>query len=120
MAEAALAEMIRQNTRVVRLTDIEKEVCNIFGLEPQTLQSDGKSRRVSQPRMLAMWLARKHTRAGLSEIGEFFGHRSHSTVISAQKRVNQWVADDEPLRLSETTWKIEEAIRQLERRLTAT
>ena len=119
MAEAALAEMIRQNTRVVRLADIEKAVCNIFGLEPQTLQSDGKSRRVSQPRMLAMWLARKHTRAGLSEIGEFFGHRSHSTVISAQKRVDQWVTQDELLRLSEQTWKIEDAIRQLERRLTA-
>ena len=97
MAEEALAEMIRQNTRVVRLGDIEKAVCTIFGLEPQTLQSDDKSRRISQPRMLAMWLARKHTRAALSEIGEFFGRRSHSTVISAQKRVDQWMADDEPL-----------------------
>ena len=119
MAEEALAEMIRQNTRVVRLADIEKAVCKVFGMEPQTLQSDDKSRRISQARMLAMWLARKHTRAALSEIGEFFGHRSHSTVISAQKRVDQWVAHDEPLRLPEQTWKIDEAIRQLERQLTA-
>ncbi len=43
-----------------------------------------------------MWLARKHTRAALSEIGAFFGRRSHSTVISAQKRVDQWMAHDEP------------------------
>ena len=83
----------------------------------KTLQSDGKSRRVSQPRMLAMWLARKHTRAALSEIGQFFGHRSHSTVISAQKRVDQWMAQDEPIALSEQTWKIDEAIRQVEQRL---
>ncbi len=119
MAEEALAEMIRQNTRVVRLADIEKAVCKFFGLEPQSLQSDDKGRRISQLRMLAMWLARKHTRVALSEIGKFFGHRNHSTVISAQKKVDQWVAHDEPLRMSEQTWKIEEAIRQLERQLTA-
>ena len=81
---------------MVRLSDIEKAVCKVFGLEPRTLQSDTKTRRVSQPRMLAMWLARKHTRAAWSEIGAFFGRRSHSTVISAQKRVDQWVAQDEP------------------------
>jgi chromosomal replication initiator protein len=119
LAEEALGEMIRQNSRVVRLGDIQKAVCKVFGLESQTLQSADKSRRVSQPRMLAMWLARKHTRAALSEIGEFFGRRSHSTVISAQKRVEQWMALDEPLSLPEQTWKIDEAVRQVERQLTA-
>ena len=119
LAEEALGEMIQHGARVVRLADIEKAVCQVFGLEPQTLQSNGKTRRVSQPRMLAMWLARKHTRAALSEIGAFFGRRSHSTVISAQKRVDQWVARDEPLAMPEQTWKIDEAIRQVERQLTA-
>jgi chromosomal replication initiator protein len=117
LAEEALGEMIQHSTRVVRLSDIERAVCKVFGLEPQTLQSDGKTRRVSQPRMLAMWLARKHTRAALSEIGDFFGRRSHSTVISAQKRVDQWMAQDEPICMPEQTWKIDEAIRQVERQM---
>ena len=119
LAEEALGEMIRHATRVVRLSDIETAICRVFGLEPQSLQSDVKSRRVSQPRMLAMWLARKHTRAALSEIGAFFGRRSHSTVISAQRRVDQWVAHDEPLAMPEHTWNIDDAIRQVERQLTA-
>ena len=119
LAEEALGEMIQHNMRVVRLCDIEKAICKVFGLEPQTLQSDGKTRRVSQPRMLAMWLARKHTRAALSEIGAFFGRRSHSTVISAQKRVDEWMVRDEPLNLTEQTWKIDEAVRQVERQLAA-
>ena len=46
LAEEALGEMIQQNSRVVRLGDIEKAVCKVFGLEPASLQSDGKS----QPR----------------------------------------------------------------------
>jgi chromosomal replication initiator protein len=117
LAEEALGEMIRHHTRIVRLADIEKAVCQVFGLEPQTLKSDGKTRRVSQPRMLAMWLARKHTRAALSEIGQFFGKRSHSTVISAQKRVDHWMAKDEPICLQERTWKIDEAVLQVERQM---
>ena len=80
MAEEALADLIRHSGRAVRLADIEKAVCDVFGLEPASLQSDAKAKRVSHPRMLAMWLARKHTRAALSEIGHYFGRRSHSTV----------------------------------------
>jgi chromosomal replication initiator protein len=119
MAEEALAEMIRNSGRVVRLWDIEKAVCQVFGLEPQSLQSQEKGRRVSHPRMLAMWLARKHTRAALSEIGQYFGHRSHSTVISAQKRIDGWMAAGEALHLVEQNWKIDEAIRHVERQLMA-
>jgi chromosomal replication initiator protein len=69
--------------------------------------------------MLAMWLARKHTRAALSEIGEFFGRRSHSTVISAQKRVDNWMAAGESLVLAERSWNVEDAIRQVEQKLRA-
>jgi chromosomal replication initiator protein len=119
LAEEALGEMIRHSSRVVRLPDIERAVCDVFGVEPASLHSARKAKRVSHPRMLAMWLARKHTRAALSEIGEFFGRRSHSTVISAQKRVDGWMAAGEPLVLAERTWDVDDAIRQVERKLRA-
>jgi chromosomal replication initiator protein len=119
LAEEALAEMIRHSGRVVRLADIEKAVCDVFGVEPASLHSDRKAKRVSHPRMLAMWLARKHTRAALSEIGEYFGRRSHSTVISAQKRVDGWMAAGEPLVLADRSWDVDEAVRQVEQRLRA-
>jgi chromosomal replication initiator protein len=119
MAEEELAEMIRHSGRVVRLGDIEKAVCDVFGLEPDCLQSDDKGQQVSHPRMLAMWLARKHTRAALSEIGRYFGRRSHSTVVSAQKRVDHWMNAGAPLRLCHRDWSADEAVRQVERRLAA-
>jgi chromosomal replication initiator protein len=117
MAEDALREMIHDSTRMVRLGDIEKAVCRAFGLEPQSLQADDKSKSVSHPRMLAMWLARKHTRAALSEIGRYFGRRSHSTVVSAQKRVDRWVACGSSIDLAERAWAVDEAIRHVERHL---
>lgn len=119
MAEEALAEMIHHGSRTVRLPDIQKAVCDVFGLEPESLKSGSKGRRVSHPRMLAMWLARKHTRAALIEIGHFFGRRSHSTVLSAQKRVDRWLAAGEPIDLADRTAGIDEAIRRVERLLLA-
>ena len=117
MAEESLAEMIRGSNRVVRLPDIERAMCEAFGLEPKTLQSGGKTKSVSHPRMLAMWLARKYTRSALSEISHYFGRRSHTTVLSAQKRVDRWLADGKSLELADRTWNLGDAIQQVERRL---
>jgi chromosomal replication initiator protein len=117
MAREALTELIHQSSRMVRLPDIERAVCDVFGVEPAGLQSGRKDKSVSHPRMLAMWLARKHTRAALSEIGQFFGRRSHSTVISAQKRIEDGMASGMTLELADRHWNLDEAIRLVERRL---
>ena len=117
LAKEALAEMIRTSRCVVRLSDIERAVCRTFGMEESELQSGRTAKSVTHPRMLAMWLARKHTRNGLAEIGQYFGRRSHSTVISAQKRVERWLAAGHSLKLADRTWDVDEAIRQVEQRL---
>jgi chromosomal replication initiator protein len=104
---------------VIRLPDIQKAICQTFGLEPASLQSGRKAKRVSHPRMLAMWLARKHTRVALSEIGQYFSRRAHSTVISAQKRVEDWLAERTSLEMADRVWDVDDAIRQVERCLMA-
>ncbi len=119
LAEEALAELIDHPGRDVKLADIEKAVCEVFGLTPATLQSAGKAKAVSHPRMLAMFLARKHTRAPLSVIGAYFGRRSHTTVISAQKKVKSWMAGGSAVRLSDRAVSLEETIRRVEERLRA-
>ncbi|MCA9102052.1 MAG: chromosomal replication initiator protein DnaA [Planctomycetales bacterium] len=117
MAERVLAELIRHRARAVRLTDIEKAVCDVFQIESGSLQSGRKASEVSQPRMLAMWLARKYTRAPLSEISGYFGRRSHSTAITAQKKVDQLMACRGTVHLGDRACGVEDAIRQVEAKL---
>ena len=114
MAEESLADHVRSSARSVRLADIEKAVCKAFGIEEGSLQSSRRARTVSHARMLAMFLARKHTHAALADIGRHFGRRSHSTVIAAQKAVGDWVAKGAPIVLAESAWDAEEAIRRVE------
>ena len=64
--------------------------------------------------MLAMWLARKYTRSALSEIGDYFGRRSHSTVISAQRKINDLMSRSAEISVADRPCPIEEAIRQVE------
>jgi chromosomal replication initiator protein len=118
-AGEALADLFLYRGRTIRLIDIEKAVCDTFGLEPKSLRSARKIKSIVHPRMLAMWLARKYTRRGLTEIGEYFGNRSHATVISAQKRVSGWMDRGDMVQLADHACPIEDAIRRVESRMRA-
>lgn len=107
-------DLIRASQPVVRMTDIEKVVCDAFGLDDKMLRAKSKCQSVSQPRMLAMFLARKYTRTALSEIGEYFGNRQHSTVISAQKKVECWLESDEVIGCGRTKVAVRDILKNLE------
>jgi chromosomal replication initiator protein len=114
LAEEALADLVRSCGRGIRLADVDRAVCTGLGLTPGTLQARSRGRAVNHPRMLAMFLARRHTAAALTEIGDYFGRRSHSTVLSAQKTVAGWLAADRPIVLADATWRIADAIGRVE------
>jgi chromosomal replication initiator protein len=119
LAKAALRDTIRHTAAAVALRDVERAVCQLFQVDAEALKSEGRARAQTFPRMLAMYLARKHTGAAYSEIGRFFGGRSHSTVISAEKKVAGWLKDEKqrpPLAGFET---VAEVLASLERALGA-
>jgi chromosomal replication initiator protein len=69
--------------------------------------------------MLAMYLARKHTRAAYSEIGQHFGGRNHSTVMSAEKKVNDWLLQSARIKIVSQAWTTEDVVATLEQQLQA-
>ena len=64
-----------------------------------------------------MYLARKHTAAAYSEIGRHFGDRNHSTVISADKKVRDWIRDEQQNALLPGFETIADVLAALERTL---
>ena len=118
-AREVLADLERDCLRLIRLADIERVICNLFGVRPKDLQSDSRVRTISQPRMLAMFLARKHTPSAYAEIGQHFGGRNHSTVMSAERKVQQWLDHSETIKVASQTWSIGEILQTLEQQLMA-
>ena len=94
LARTALRDTIRHTAQAIALKDVERSICRLFGIDAEALKSESRSRAVTHPRMLAMYLARKHTGAAYSEIGRYFGGRNHSTVISAEKKVRSWLDEE--------------------------
>ncbi len=118
-AREVLADLERDCLRLIRLPDVERVVCNLFGVRPKDLHSESRVRTISQPRMLAMFLARKHTPSAYSEIGQHFGGRNHSTVMSAERKVQQWLEQNETIKVASQTWSIGEILQTLEQQLLA-
>lgn len=117
LAREALSDLLQQHQRVVLLSDIERVVCEECGVTPKMLREESRTRAGSHPRMLAMWLARKHTRAASAEISQFFGRRSHSTVISAEQKVERWKTDESVVRVGNGSFKVSEILKRIEKRL---
>ena len=118
-AREVLADLERDCMRLIRLADVERVVCNLFGVRPKDLQSESRARTISQPRMLAMFLARKMTPSAYTEIGKHFGGRNHSTVMSAERKVQQWLERNETIKVSAQDWSIGEILQTLEQHLLA-
>ncbi len=117
LAREALADLLRHAVRVVQLTDVDRAVCRVLRLEAGALQRKQRAWAVSHPRMLAMYLARKHTAAAHSDIGQHFGGRNHSTVVAAEKKVRQWLQADGELVLGERRLRVREVVELIEREL---
>ena len=117
LAKSALRDTIRHTAQSVALRDVERSVCQLFHLDGEALKTENRARAVSYPRMVAMYLARRHTGAAYSEIGRYFGGRNHSTVISAEKKVVGWLKEEQQTGLLAGFERVADAIAALERSL---
>ena len=69
-------------------------ITRFYDVKLTDLLSKRRHKSIALPRQIGMWLARKHTRYSLEEIGGYFGGRDHTTVMHAIKAVNNKRADD--------------------------
>jgi chromosomal replication initiator protein len=117
LAREALGDLLRHSLRIIQLPQVDRAVCRALQLPDGSLQAKQRAWTVSHPRMLAMYLARKHTNAAYSEIGRHFGGRNHSTVVAAEKKVRRWLQDDEELSFGERRLRVREVVELAEREL---
>jgi chromosomal replication initiator protein len=99
------------------MVTIEQAVCDFCGVNSKELKSPSRQKRISSARMLAMYLSRQYTGSAFSEIGEYFGGRSHSTAIAAERKVAQWLETDHGISLAHSVYPTKEVIRRIESNL---
>ena len=97
-AMEALGDYVNNN--IYSMSDIsvvQKAVADYYGISVEALKSKKKSKNVSYPRQLAMYMARLLTNESFPRIGLEFGGRDHSTVIHAVDKIEEDLKDNKTL-----------------------
>ena len=63
-------------------------VVRFYGVKQSDLHSKKRNRSIAFPRQVCMYLARRHTRYSLEEVGGYFGGRDHTTVLHGVRTVD--------------------------------
>ncbi|MEM9560524.1 MAG: chromosomal replication initiator protein DnaA, partial [Planctomycetota bacterium] len=69
-------------------------VGDFYQVKRTELLGKRRHKSISLPRQVCMFLARKHTRHSLEEIGAHFGGRDHTTVLHAVRSIDSKRTDD--------------------------
>jgi chromosomal replication initiator protein len=97
--EQLLRDILREEAKkTVTIDLIQKKVAEHFDVRIADMTGKRRTTNIAFPRQVAMYLARRHTKASLHEIGETFGRRDHGTVLHACKTVSVRMKKEDQVR----------------------
>ncbi len=88
-AKEALRDLIALQDKSIGIENIIKTTADYYKIRVSDLLSPKRSRSIARPRQIAMTLAKELTNHSLPEIGRAFGGRDHTTVLHAQRKINE-------------------------------
>jgi len=94
LTREALRDLLVFQERQITIQNIQKLVAEYYKIRVSDLHSRQRTRRIVRPRQIAMALAKEMTSMSLPEIGDAFGGRDHTTVIHAQRKVEELIQHD--------------------------
>ncbi len=97
IAKAALGDSAAPEQRLITIQQILDIVTKYYNVRPADLQGKKRQKSIAFPRQVCMFLARRHTRYSLEEIGGYFGGRDHTTVMHAVRTVGDDSKNDRDL-----------------------
>jgi chromosomal replication initiator protein len=90
LAKEALRELFEHTeTRLITCDSIQEAVANYYGITVGDLKSPKRSHEITVPRQIAMYLCREMMGLSLTRIGDAFGGRHYTTVMSSIEKVEQ-------------------------------
>lgn len=108
LAEDALKDLISPNNKKEINSDlIIQVVADQYNIMPSDLISSKKSKNISYPRQIAMYLCRALTDLSLSDIGKALGGRDHTTIIHGIDKITLDLKAEEDTGKAELAGRIE-------------
>ncbi|MBT3217484.1 MAG: chromosomal replication initiator protein DnaA [Proteobacteria bacterium] len=96
-ARKRLPNIFSPTPSVLSVPAIIEAVARFHNLRSADITGTKRTRTLTRPRHIAMYLARKHTSLSFPELGREFGGRDHSTIQHGCRKVDRELADDADL-----------------------
>ncbi|MHB1390247.1 MAG: chromosomal replication initiator protein DnaA [Thermoleophilia bacterium] len=94
LAAETLKDILPSIDTRINIDMIQSEVCRTFSMSMVDLKGGKRSRNLTYPRQVAMYLSRELTDSSLPRIGEKFGGRDHTTVIHAVNKISNLIKEE--------------------------
>ena len=94
LAEEALQDIISPNEKKIITPELIVDVVAEHYIISSDIYSKNKSRSISYPRQIVMYLCRKLTELSVTEIGKVLGGRDHSTVLHGFDKISKDIQKD--------------------------
>jgi chromosomal replication initiator protein len=88
----------KDEKKYITIDEITKSVCEYYRIPYKELMGKKKTKDISMPRQIAMYLCRELTGNTYPHIGTAFNGRDHSTVMHACSKVSATMKKDEHFR----------------------
>ncbi|MCB9506438.1 MAG: chromosomal replication initiator protein DnaA [Myxococcales bacterium] len=98
LAQMQLDRVHRDRSAGVTAETVLRVTADVFGVPAKELKGRKRAATVALPRKVAMYVARQCTSASFPELGEVFGGRDHTTILSAVRSVERMLAAGDPVR----------------------
>jgi chromosomal replication initiator protein len=111
LAEEVLRDFIPDGSEPqVTVDQIMASTADYFGVSLEDLRGHSRSRVLVNARQVAMYLCRELTELSLPRIGQAFGGRDHTTVMHADRKIRQQMAERRSLfnQIAELTNRIKQ------------
>lgn len=96
LVKSALHDLLMAHAQLVTIDSIQQTTCKYYNIKRSEMLSKRRNIALARPRQIAMYLCKQLTSKSLPEIGEAFGGRDHTTVLHANRKIeelNQTEAD---------------------------
>ena len=111
LAEIVLKDLMPNETNLeITAATIMAQTATFFKLTLEDLCGTSRSRALVEARQIAMYLCRELTDLSLPKIGQTFGGRDHTTVMHADRKIRELMAERRALynHVNEITTKIKQ------------
>ncbi|MCQ2601428.1 MAG: chromosomal replication initiator protein DnaA [Treponema sp.] len=97
IAKNLLKDIIESNNENISLDLIQKIVADNHQISIADLKSKKRDKKYVIPRQIAIYIARELTEISYTELGNEFGGKDHSTIMTAYKKVSELIKTDPSL-----------------------